>query len=127
MKLTIPLTGTVLVEGSFRGDGKLTGDPEDPIRPVDIDLGNVSWTLIEVDLENEVMVIEVEPAEELDEDTGKKDAEGEPIYRRRQATKQERKGFLQYARDLVMNHTKDELYQMTGSPKLKRPFKGEKK
>lgn len=108
MKLTLPLTGTVLVEGSVWGAGDLMGDDKDPIRPVDIDLGNVSWTVVDVDLENEVMVIEVKPSEELD---------GRP------ATAEEKTAFLQHAQRLVMEHTRDELYQMSGCHRLKRPFK----
>ena len=125
MRLTIPLTGTVLVEGSVWGDGLLQGADNDPLRPVPIGLGNVSWTMVDVDLDNEVMIIEVSPAEESKEDTGQVDDEGEPIYTRRQATPQEKEGFLQHARDLVDGHTKDELYAVSGSPRLKRPFKKE--
>ena len=123
MKLTIPLTGTVLVEGSVWGSGDLTGDDNDPIRPVDINLGNVSWTMVDVDLDNEVMVIEVSPAEVVEEPTGKRDAEGNPIYRSRPATDEEKRGFLRHAQELVMSHTRDELYAMSGCHKLKRPFR----
>ncbi|HUV53044.1 MAG TPA: hypothetical protein VMW64_08225 [Dehalococcoidia bacterium] len=123
MRLTIPLTGTVLVEGSVFGEGKLTGDSKDFIRPIPINLGNVSWTMVDVDLENEVMIIEVQPAEGVSEDTGRVDGEGEPIYTRRKATEQEKAGFLQHARNLIEGHTKDELYKMSKSAKLKRPFK----
>lgn len=122
MRLTIPLTGTVLVEGSVHSDGLLQGDDKDPIRPVDIDLGNVSWKMVDIDLDNEVMIIEVAPAEEFDEDTGQVDAENKPIYIRRKATEQEKQGFLQHAQGLVMNHTKEELYAMSKLPRLKRPF-----
>lgn len=120
MKVSIPLTGTVLVEGD------LVGDDDDPIRPVDLDLGNVSWTMVDVDLDNEVMVIEVTPADQVDEDTGEEDPEGNPIWRRREATDQEKLGFLQHTQDLVMNRSKEELYQMSGCGRLKRPFKGKK-
>lgn len=122
MKLIIPITGTVLVEGSI-SDGKLAGDPKDPIRQIDLDLGNVSWKLVEVDLETEEMLIEVSPAEELSEDTGEVDGEGDHIYKRRKATEQEKQGFLQHARNLVEEKTKDELYVISKSSRLKRPFK----
>jgi len=122
MRLTLPLTGTVLVEGSL-SDGSLTGDPNDPICPISIDLGNVSWEMVDIDLENEVMVIEVEPAEGVDEDTGQVNTEGEHIYKTRKATEEERIGFLQNAQGLIETHTRDELYQMTGCSRLKRPFK----
>ena len=123
MKLTVPLTGTVLVEGSVHGAGNLTGASKDFIRPININLGNVSWTMVDVDLENEVMIIEVQPAEWVREDTGQVDGEGEPIYTRREATELEKAGFLQHARNLIEGHTKDELYTMSKSAKLKRPFK----
>lgn len=117
MRLTMPLTGTVLVEGSVWGDGKLSGDPNDPIRPVDIDLGNVSWRMIDIDLENEVMAIEVEPGEKVTEPTGEV----------REATQEEKQGFLQHAKELIDNHTKDELYAMAKVSGLKRPAKLEEK
>lgn len=125
MRLTIPLTGTVLVEGSVWGGGGLSGDPNDPIRPIDLDLGNVSWVMADVDLENEVMMIEVKPGEKVSEDTGEVD-KGNPIYITRLATKEEKQGFLQHAQNLVVNHTRDELYQMSKCSRLKRPFKGKK-
>ena len=124
MRLQIPLTGTVLVEGSVWGAGDLVGDPKDPIRPVDLDLGNVSWAMVDVDLENGVMVIDVEPGETVDEKTGEKDAEGSPVYRSRPASAGEKIGFLQHAQKLIEGHTREELYQMSGCPRLKRPFKG---
>lgn len=127
MNLIIPLTGTVLVEGSVWGDGKLSGDDKDPIRPVDIDLGNVSWTMVDTDLENETMEIEVTPGDTVSEPTGEIDLETkEPIYISRPATKEERAGFLRDAQKLIETHTKDELYQMSGCSRLKRPFKGKK-
>ncbi len=121
MRLTIPITGTVLTEGKYR-DGTLTGDATDPIRPITLDLGNVSCNTVDVDLENEVMVIEVDPAENIAEPTGEYDAEGEPMYHKgRPATPEEKQGFLQHARGLVEGHTKDELYALSKCPRLKRP------
>lgn len=125
MRLTIPLTGTVLSEGTL-ANGKLSGDPNDPIRPIDIDLGNVSWTVVAVDLENEEMEIEVEPGEKVSELTGENDTEGNPIYRTRGATQGEKAGFLQHAKHLIESHTKDELYAMAKCPKLNRPLKEKK-
>jgi len=116
MKLAIPLTGTVLREGSVWGKGELVGDPSDPIRLVSIDLGKVSWRMVDVDLENEEMIVEIEPASEVKESSGEL----------RPATEQEKIGFLQHAKNLIEGHTKVELYQISGSPKLKRPFKEKK-
>lgn len=124
MKLSIPLTGTIIVENP------LTGSKQDPVRPIDIDLGNVSWVMESIDLQNEVMVIEVKPGEVISEpeldDNGKPrvNAQGNLIYRTRPVTESERLKFLEYAQELMMNHTKDELYQMSRCHRLMRPFRG---
>lgn len=123
MILTIPLTGTVLLEGEVHGKGNLVGDPDDPIRPIDLDLGNVSWRMVDIDLDNEVMVIEVEAGEKVSEPTGATSDEDVSIHITRLATKKEKAGFLKYARELINNRTKDELYTLANCPKLKRPFK----
>lgn len=130
MRLTIPLTGTVLVEGSVHGAGDLTGDNKDPIRPVDIDLGNVSWTMVDVDLENEVMIIEVKPSDTISEPDlnalGKQKINpdtGKLLWISRLATEEEKTGFLQDAQRLIEMHTKGELYEMSRCSRLKRPFK----
>jgi hypothetical protein len=94
MRIKIPITGTVISEGTI-WDGKLLGDPNDPIRMINIDLGNVSWEAVDVDLENEVMEIEV-----IGE---KKD--------------------LDHARQLIEGHSKDELYSLSGCQKLKRKLR----
>ena len=119
MRLTVPITGTVLVEGSVHGEGKLTGDPNDPIRPISIDLGNVNWKMVDVDLDNEVMVIEVKACDIVSEPTGGIDADGNPTYTQRPATEEEKVAFLQHAQDLVLCYSKDELYQISGSARLK--------
>lgn len=123
LTITIPLTGTVLVEKPVNSKSFPTGDPNDPVRPIDIDLGNVSWHMVDINFNNEVMIIEVSPGETISEDTGEVDAASNPIYRTRQATEQEKSQFLQHAQGLVMNHTKDELHEMSKCPRLKRPFK----
>lgn len=123
MILRVPLTGTVLVEGEVNKGGYLKGDNKDPIRPVSLDLGNVSWTMVDIDFVNEEMIIDVQPAEEVNEDTGQVDEENKPIFAPRKTTKQEKTDFLQYARQKVEGHTKEELFAMSGSPRLKRPFK----
>lgn len=123
MRLTIPLTGTVLVEGSVWEDGLLQGDDKDPIRPISLDLSNISWQMVDVDLENEVMIIEVQPAETINEPTGEVDGEGNPIRIDRATTNAEKAKFLRDAKKMVESHTKDELYAISKSPRLKRPFK----
>lgn len=63
MRIEVPIQGTVKsVNGNV-----VSGDPGDPIRPVPLDLGaTVSWQMISLDIEKEVMVIEVEAEEPLD-------------------------------------------------------------
>lgn len=124
MRLTIPLTGTVIREGSVHGDGLLVGAENDPIKPINIPLGNhISWTMVDVDLDNEVMIIDIQPEETVEEPTGETTSEGDPVFSTRKATKQEKQGWLQQAKYAVESHTKEELYAISGHSKLKRPFK----
>lgn len=134
MRILVPITGTALTLDP------ISGDPDDPIRLIDIDLGNVSWKLIRLDLDNDMAEIEITPGDKVSFPTGEfgmfgtseKDAKGKPIYEEleiyetRQATEAEKQSLLDYARNLVEGHTKDELYQMSGCSRLKRPFKVEK-
>lgn len=125
MRLPMPLTGTVLVEGTLR-DGNLKGDANDPIRIINIDLGHVSWQLVDIDWDNELAIIEVTPSEYRSVPTGGKitvNGKETDEYETRPATEEEKVAFLQHAQDLVMNHTKDELYTMSKCSRLKRPFK----
>lgn len=103
MRLIIPLTGTVVNYDPPKGD------PNDPIRLIEIDLGNVSWELVNLDLENEVAEIEVAPGEQLEE-------AGEI----RPATEVEKQSFLTYAQELIYGKTKDELYSISKSERLKK-------
>lgn len=121
MRLKIPITGTVLdydqVAGQIDGIG-VVGDPNDPVKPVDINLGNVSWRLVTIDLENDLAEIEVSSGEKISilKDGGNPDNPDDWISR--PATQAEKQGFLNDARKLVQDHTKDELYAMS---KSKRP------
>lgn len=125
MKLKIPLTGKVTeyhpeLEG-YDASGGIGGDLNDPVRPVPVNLGNVSWRLISIDLETDLAEIEVTPSDRISIDIEKLDGEGNPIYETREATEEEKQGFLNYARSLVEGHTADELYKMTKKGKLIKP------
>lgn len=122
MRVKIPLTGKVTeyhpeLDGLGPSSG-ISGDLNDPVKPVPIDLGNVSWKLVAIDLENDLAEIEITPSDRIRVDTGKLDGEGKPIYETREATETEKQDFLDYARNLVEGHTKDELYTMSGKKKL---------
>jgi hypothetical protein len=118
MRLTIPITGTVLREGSIHGSGELVGHPDDPIRPVIAALDpHVSWSIVDVDLDNAVMVVEVQALEDMvDETTGEI----------KKATAEEKAAALNRARARIEGKSYDELYAQTGKPLLKRPARDER-
>ncbi len=126
MKITLPLTGTVkaIQPGHKPGLVEIYGENEDPIRPVHVDLGDVSWVLVEMDLDAEEMTIEVTAAPTTKYDTGKVDEEGKPIYAGRPATEQEKADRVAYAQSHSLSHMSHQaLYALSGSPPLKNPFK----
>lgn len=134
MIFRIPLTGTVMREGSVWGAGLLAGDPDDPIRPIALDLGGVDWRMVDVDLDNEIMIIDVQPSEkttEPDLDEGGKQKidpqTGELCWIIRPRTPAEKTVILQRIQDLLTNSTKEKLYKMSGSPRLRRPFRKKKR
>jgi len=86
MKFLVPLTGTLLTYGP-------TGDPDDPVRVIDLDLGDVEWHAVGFDLENGLVEIEVSGAEAA----------------------------MLKIKQLLEGNTVQELYDMSGSPRLKKP------
>lgn len=126
MKMKIPITGTVVSTNPV-----IMGDSDDPIKPISIDLGNVSWTLIELDLENEEMTIEITPSESFSEPdlnehgVQKVDKKGNHVFKpSRKATKQEKDKFIEHARNHSLERvSKEALYALSKSPRLKNPFK----
>lgn len=114
MRMTVPLTGTVIISGSVWGEGRLEGDQNDFIRPIPM-LADVSWTMVDVDLENEVAIIEVKPAQTIYDDSLKK---------RRPTTEAEKQAFIEHARNHSLERmSKEALYTLSKSPRLKNPFK----
>ena len=103
MRLKVPVIGTVIESKPMQGKPEITevyGAEDDPIR-IDVDLGNVSWTLIDLDIENGLAEIEVTPAQEVEEDTGQKDELGESIHEMRPATEIEKQALLDNAKIIV--------------------------
>jgi hypothetical protein len=113
--ISIPLTGTLL---SY--DPPI-GDDNDMVRPVHIDLGNVSWQLVNLDLERDLALIEVTPSDVVYEDTGKYTPEGEPIVNIRKVTDIEKLAILQNLKDFIYSHSAEELYHISGCKPLKKP------
>ena len=121
MRLRVPITGTVLeydpVAGQMDGIG-VVGDPNDPVRVVNINLGNVSWRLVTIDLENDLAEIEVKPGENISllKDGGNPDNRNDWISRF--ATEEEKQEFINYAQQAVESKTADELYAITKAKRL---------
>ena len=116
MYLSIPLTGRVV---SYN---PLIGDDNDPVRPISIDLGcNVSWTLISIDLEHDLALIDIAVEDRCQFPTGKVDENNEPIMDRRVATAKERQAFLDNAKSLIQDKSIDRLYEQSKSARLKKP------
>ncbi len=119
MRIRMPITGTVKQLNPY-----IIGDDDNPIRMINIDLGNVSWKLVRLDLEDEEMEIEVKPAETVSKDTGKLDENNEPIGMVRKATSEEKAQFLEHARNHSLERmSKQALYALSKSPRLKNPFR----
>lgn len=117
--MKIPITGTVKAV-----DPHISGDPDDPIRIIDIDLGRVRWNLVKLDLENEEMEIEVTPMPLISIETGELDGEGRPLHQTRQATPAENAQALEHANSLSLERmSKQALYGLSGSPRLNNKFK----
>ncbi len=109
MRMKIPITGTVASV-----EPNISGEDIDPIRMVRINLGNISWKAISLDLENEEMEIEVTPAEHFRDETGV----------RRKTTASEKQALIEHARNHSLERmSKAALYAMSNSPRLKNPFK----
>jgi len=120
MRMKIPITGTV----RKITDGIVSGDNVDFIRPVNLNLGNVSWTLIHLDIENEEMEIEITPNPKTNYDTGEVNEVGEPIFKSRFATEEEKENRREGALNLSLSRmSKQALYALSKSPRLKNPFK----
>jgi hypothetical protein len=95
MKISVPLTGTLI---SYN---PMIGDQHDPVRPVELNLGDVSWQLISLDLERDLALIEVTPSPALSD-----------IDKRK---------CLENIKSLLLTKSADDLYKLTKSPKLKKP------
>lgn len=124
MRLKVPITGRVLgydpTAGQIDGIG-VVGDNSDPVKIVNVRLGNVSWRLVTIDLENDLAEIEVSPGERFNglKDGGNPNDEGD--WTSRPATEEEKQGFLDYAQHAVESHTTDELYAITKAKRLVKP------
>ena len=120
MRLKVPITGTVIAfdPATAKLDGVgVSGDPNDPVR-IDIDLGNVSWRLVAIDLKNDLAEIEVSPGENIDVLKSGGNPANPEDWSSRATIPIEKQGFLDNAKHLIESHTKDELYALSSSKRL---------
>jgi hypothetical protein len=54
MRLTIPLTGTAIKNL----DGSWSGHPQDHVRVIELDLGDISWKTVSIDWDKGLMEVE---------------------------------------------------------------------
>lgn len=133
MRLKVPITGTVLdfdpEAAKLDGIG-ISGQPGDPVR-IDLDLGNVSWRLVSIDLVNDLAEIEVTPGESI----GELKPGGVPTNREdwisptnredwisRPVTPAEKQGFLDDARSRVAAHTVDPAKKLVKSASVVKKY-----
>ena len=129
MRLRIPMTGTVtdFDPDCYRLDNiGISGDPNDPVRPARINLGGVSWRLISVDLENDLMEVEAEAPETIDMPVLDIDGnpvleDGKPKFSSRLTTLAEKQQILANAKHIIESKTTDEIYAMNGEKRLVKP------
>ena len=128
-RLKIPLTGTVtgFDPECYKLDSVgISGDPNDPVRPVNVNLGGISWRLVNIDLETNLMEVEAEAPETMDVPV--QDTNGQPVYVdgklklvNRATTPEEKEQILAMAQHILESHTVDELYVLTGDKRLFKP------
>ena len=121
MRIKIPLTGTVtgFDADCYKLDNiGISGDRNDPVRPVPIDLGGVAWHLISVDLETDMAEIEIEAPESIDELKSGGNPEKPEDYTNGKLTAPERQAILDNAETVSKSKAPDEFYTLTGAKKL---------
>lgn len=123
MRVLVPITGDEVTYGS--------GNPDNPIRPLNIrellpeSLKRFSWRAIEYDFDKGVVKIELY-FKKVDKPT-KWDAEGREIEHIKEtdvAFAKRQTDTANAITSILRTHTIGELHQLTGEPKLMRPFKG---
>ncbi len=129
MRLKIPLTGTVTgfdpEAAKLDGIG-VSGDPNDLVRAVNLNTGNVRSRLVGIDLENDLMEVEVTAPEKVE--VAVLDTQGEPVlkdgkptFTSRLLSAKEKLDLLANAQHILESKTADEIYAMTGDKRLVKP------
>lgn len=119
MKVIVPITGELI--------GSDAGNPDDPVRPINlvkllpVELTDFAWQAINYDFDAGLVELEVTFEPQIIETDW--DGKSNPIAWREEtqielATRQT--NTEEALRQILQDHTRDELHQMSGSPKLKR-------
>ena len=123
MRLRIPLTGTLREDGS--------GDPDDPVRVIGVDLGDIGWKALSFDFENGFVEVEADiPKRQRHRLSDGRillsheisEAELQSIAESAEETEkqyQERSALLLNNAKAILDGDIDALYIATGSAKLK--------
>lgn len=116
MRVKIPLTGTLTSEEPY------IGDEADPVRVIPLDLGDVAWRAVAFDWEAGLVEVELEVPRHV----GRIDPETElPIPEETEAAhKARRDQALARVKTILVDKNVDELYELTGAARLKRPLGG---
>ncbi len=128
MRLRIPMTGTVIdydPEAAKFDNCGVSGDPNDCVRPINLDLGGIAWRLISIDLENDLMEVEATAPDiielpVLDKGNPVLNEDKNPVYYSRPTTPIEKQAILNNAQTILTSRTIDEHYIVTGDKKLQK-------
>lgn len=129
MRVTVPVTGEMI---GREWDGSPSGNPDDPIRPIDIvrllvdsgypiECADFSLTLAGINADTGLAELEIAHQKKLIPTAW--NAEGEAVASRDEtdADFEKRKGDSEEALLDVLGRPVDEIYQKTGEPRLKKP------
>ncbi|MHB8084337.1 MAG: hypothetical protein ACYDHZ_00730 [Dehalococcoidia bacterium] len=122
MRLKIPMTGTVIdfdpEAAKLDGIG-IVGDPTDPVRPININLGGIFWKLVSIDLDNDLMEVEASAQDNADvpmlDSKGKAvfDANGQQKYVTHLLTDAEKQAVLDNAQAILDGMTNEAMHALT--------------
>ncbi|MFC1910457.1 hypothetical protein ACFLXC_04115 [Chloroflexota bacterium] len=121
MIVKIPLTGEATKydpkAGQIDGLG-ISGNPDNPVQPIDIDLGGVSWKLISIDFDNDRAEIDIKAPDTVNVLKPGGDPENPADYERKTLSSAEKEAMLISADSSLKSKTVDELYAIAKQPRL---------
>jgi len=123
MRIVVPITGELIASKS--------GNPDNPVKPLDFrkllpkGLDNFAWEAINYDFEAGVVELEITfSPKEIPTKFNDKVEVIETRFETQEEFSQRRIASENALRNVLREHTIDELHQMTGEQRLIKPFKG---